>query len=222
MVMALLAKLLMTKQLKFEGGYIDMKNITMSLVPTFFISELTKYFRNKNELDKFYFISWYWGYVLVRKINEKFNLKTPEQIYSFGMDMAEAMGIGLYQTRDYSAGNYTHFTIKSPYIPFLADIKERKPIDHFIAGAMAGGGCHVHNAVCQNVEVACMLAGDKMCEFLTGTETELRKRGLWETAKSRYNLEKYYPLQKEIFSKYDETREAEILTMIINELTYTK
>ncbi len=46
----------MTKRLKFEGGYIDMKNITMTLVPTFFISELTKYFSIKNEMGKFYFV----------------------------------------------------------------------------------------------------------------------------------------------------------------------
>ncbi len=219
MVMALLAKLLMTKQLKFEGGYIDMKNITMTLVPTFFISELTKYFNNKNEMDKFYFISWYWGYVLVRKINEKFNLKTPEQMYSFGMDIAEAMGIGLYKTHDYSAGNYTHFVINSPYITLLADMKGKKSVDYFIAGAMGGGGSLVHGAVCQNIEINCQIANGRSCEFLTGTETELRKRGLWDEVKSRYNLEKYYPLQKEIFNKYDEKREAEILTTIMNEIT---
>ncbi len=222
MVMALLAKLLMTKQLKFEGGYIDMKNITMTLVPTFFISELTKYFNNKNEMDKFYFISWYWGYVLVRKINEKFSLKTPEQMYSFGMDMAEAMGIGLYKTHDYSPGKYTHFTINSPYIPFLADMKNKKSVDHFIAGAMAGGGSLVHGSVCQNIEINCQIQNNKNCEFITGTETELRKRGLWDEAMSRYNLDKYYPLQKEIFNQYDEKREAEILTTIMNELTYIK
>ena len=44
MVLGLLMKMLMTKQLKFEGGNINLKDITMTLMPSFLTAEMTKYF----------------------------------------------------------------------------------------------------------------------------------------------------------------------------------
>lgn len=211
--------MLMTGQLKFENGLISLKNITMNLLPSFFVAELTKYFDKQNKLPKFYLISWFWGFVLVKQVNERFKLKTPDQIYRLGMDLGEAMGIGLYKTHDYYPGRYTHFFITSPYVKYLNyPPNEKRPMDYFICGAMGGGGCHVHNAVCQNIELKCMLQGSERCEFITGTEEELKKRKLWKIAMERYDLKRIYPIQKYIFNNYDEKKEAEILEKIMNEL----
>ncbi|OYT34792.1 MAG: hypothetical protein B6U87_01425, partial [Candidatus Aenigmarchaeota archaeon ex4484_52] len=109
MAIGLLAKLLMTQQLRFENGLITLKNIHMCLLPSFFIGELTRYFYEEKRMHHLYLLSWMWGFVLVKQIKTKFKLNTPAKIYSLGMDLTESMGIGLYKTHDYFPGKYTHF-----------------------------------------------------------------------------------------------------------------
>lgn len=218
MVLGLIAKMLMTGQLKMDGGIISLKGITMNLLPSFFAAELTKYFEKEKKIPEFYFLCWYWGFVLVGEVKRQLNLKTPDEVYSVGMDLGEAMGIGLYKTHDYYPGKFTHFYINSPYLKFLNYPERKKALDFFICGCMGGGGCHVHNAICQNIELKCQLEGAEKCEFITGTEEELKKRGLWSTVVKRYNLKKIYPLQKEIFENYDKSKEEELLVKIIDKL----
>ncbi len=219
MVMGLLAKLLMTKQLKFENGVIELKGTYLTLLPSFFVAELTKYYMKENNLYKFYMLSWYWGFVLVRSVVHSFNLKTQDQIYSLGMDLAEAMGLGLYKTHDYYPGKYTHFVVKTnPITKYFKDEKIMEPLDIFVAGSMAGGGCLVHNKLCQNVETSCMIKGDPVCDFITGTEEELKSRGVWDVAYKRYKLDKLLPLQNKIFIEFNEENEAELSSYIIDKL----
>ncbi|MEX2725600.1 MAG: hypothetical protein Q6367_017070 [Candidatus Freyarchaeota archaeon] len=198
---------------------IELKNIHLTLIPAFFIGELTKYFLNEKKLSNLYLISWLWGFILVGQVKSRFALKTPAQIYSLGMELGEAMGIGLYKTHDYIPSRYTHFIISNnPYIPYITNLEKKEPLDYFIAGCMGGGGCHVHNQICQNIELKCMLKGDNVCEFLTGTEKELRDRGLWEEVFQRYNLEKIYPLQKKFYENYSEGNEAKLMDEVIKEI----
>lgn len=220
MVMGLLAKLLLTKQLKFENGLIELKDMTMTLIPSVFVSEITENFLRERKIPKLYMLSWYWGYILVRKVVKEFNLKTPDDVYSLGMDLGEALGIGLYKTHDYYPGRYTHFVItNNPYLKFLSPRKYKGQfVDFFISGCMAGGGCFVHSAVTQNVETKCKMHGDDVCDFLTGTEKELKARGLWAKAVKLYNLRKIYPLQKDIFANYTDAKEAEFLEKIVDVL----
>lgn len=217
--MGLLAKLLMTKQLKFENGVIDLKGTYLTLLPSFFIAELIKYHRDKGSLYKLYMLSWYWGFVLVRATVNSFNLKTQDQIYSIGMDLGEAMGLGLYKTHDYYPGRYTHFVIKTnPISKYFKDEKINETLDIFVSGAMGGGGCLVHKAVCQNIETKCMIKGDSQCDFLTGTEKELTDRKLWDLTYTKYKLDKLLPLQEKIFNEFSEEKEAELSTYVIDKL----
>jgi len=96
--------------------------------------------------------------------------------------------------------------------------RAKEPVDIFIAGCMGGGGCHVHNALCQNVETECKAAGGAKCDFLTGTEKELKNRKLWNIAVRRYKLKEILPLQEEIFKNYKEGKTSEILERIVNNL----
>ncbi len=220
MVMGLLAKLLLTKQLQFKDGLISLKDLTMTLLPSVFIGELTEYFVNQKKIPKLYMLSWFWGFILVKKVKEDFKLKTPEDVYTLGMDLGEALGIGLYKTHDYYPGRYTHFVItNNPYLKYLSAKKYKgHKVDHFISGCMAGGGCLVHNSVCQNIETKCKMAGDEVCDFLTGTEKELKTRKLWDEVYKLYNLKKLYPLQKEVFETHNKNNETELLTKIMDTL----
>lgn len=217
MVVGLLMKLLISKKLKFEEGLISLEGMKLNLLPSIFISELMKYYKKEKRLDKLYMLSWLWGFAIVQKTVKEFGLKTPEQIYSIGMGFGEAMGLGLYKTHDYYPGRYTHFVIKNnPFLEyFKLDKKSKEPVDYLISGCMAGGGCLVHSAVCQNVEIKCMAMGSDVCEFLTGTEKELKNRGLWKFVEKRYDLKKFYPLQKDIFKNYNEKNSKDFVEKVI-------
>ena len=220
MVMGLLAKLVVTRQVKMEGGEILFKDRPMNLLPAFFVAEMMEYFIDKGKLDELYFLSWYWGYVLVWQIKKSFGLKKADDIYSMGMDLGQAMGIGIYKTHDYFPGRYTYFKIpNNPFLKFLKTRKFKEPTDYFISGCMGGGGCLVHNAVCQNIELKCKATGSSACEFLTGTEKELKDRGLWKETEKRYNLKKYYPLQKKIFNEYRDSTESALLSQVMKKIT---
>ncbi len=220
MVVGLLMKLLVSKKLKFENGLISLDEFNLNLLPSVFVSELSEYYRKEKKLYKLYMFSWLWGFAIVQKAVKEFNLKTPEAVYSVGMDLGEAIGFGLYKTHDYYPGRYTHFVIKNnPFFDYIKlNRKTKEPIDYFIAGSMGGGGCLVHDSVCQNVELKCMAMGSKVCEFLTGTEKELKDRGLWKTAQKRYKLKKLYPIQKDIYENYNEKNSKEFVHKIIDKL----
>lgn len=217
MVVGLLMKLLISKKLKFEEGLISLEGMTLNLLPSVFISELMKYYKKEKRLDKLYILSWLAGFAIVQKAVKEFGLKTPEEIYSLGMGFGEAMGLGLYKTHDYYPGRYTHFVINNnPFLKYLKfNKKSKEPLDYFTSGCMAGGGCLVHGVVCQNVEIKCMAMGSDVCEFLTGTEKELKSRGLWKIAYKRCNLKKFYPIQKEIFKNYNENTSQDYIDKIM-------
>ncbi|MBD3205347.1 hypothetical protein GF319_03255 [Candidatus Bathyarchaeota archaeon] len=218
MVMGLLAKLLMTKQLRFEKGQIELRDIHLTLVPSFFIGELTQYFLKENRLRQLYLISWLWGFRLVGQVVRDFNLNTPAKVYNWGMELAEAMGIGIYKTCDYEPGRYTHFIISlNPYTEYLKGLKTGMPVDHFIAGCMGGGGCHVHGQLCQNIELKCQTKGDAHCEFLTGTEDELKSRGLWDITQERYQLDEILPMQKRYYDAFFKNEDEGLTSKIIGE-----
>ncbi len=227
MVLALLTKLLMTKQLRFEDGVVELKDSYLTILPSFFISELTQLYHRTNRLPVMYLLSWIAGYLFVYRVKKEFNLRTPEEIYSFGMDLTEFMGIGLYKTHDYYPGKYTHFIIRNnPFIKYITPKSStglKEPVDYFIAGSMAGGGSHVHNDICQTIELKCLALNHPYCEFITGTETELRNRKLWSIAEKRYNLKKLYPLQKLVFENYSGNNETELLKAVLDgiETIYT-
>lgn len=218
MVYGLLLKLLITHQIKMEKGTISLRDIKMTLLPAFVATLLTDYFYRRKELWKLYFLLWFSGFVTIDEVKKLYSMKKPDQVYSFGMNLGEAMGIGIYKTHDYYPGRYTHFIIpNNPFIEHFPRDIPKKPIDYFITGTMAGGGCIVHSQVCQCVEVKCKWAGNENCEFLTGTEKELKSRGLWEKAEKRYNLEKIYPLQKFIFDNFGKMKLSKLTEKVMKD-----
>ncbi len=203
MTKTLLLKLLATKKLQINGGHIRLEGTEFNLLPSVFVSSLTDQFNNNDELHKLYLLSWFWGFEFSKYVAQDLGLDTADAIYSVGMNLIENMGFGLYQTDDYYPGRYTRFKIEdNPYHNYLDLSRFDGPIDVLISGMMAGGGCHVHDAVCQNVEIRCKAQGDNVCEFLTGTKEELQERDIWETAKQRHHLDDVLAFQESVFNDY--------------------
>lgn len=206
----LLIKLLATGKLSVSEGLIQFEDTSFNLLPAVFISSLTESYHEKEELHKLYLLSWLWGYDTVQAVKQNLGLEDPKEVYKVGMDFAQNMGIGLYETHDYHPGRYTRFKIQTnPYMKHLKQEKYDEPMDYLIAGAMAGGGSHVHEETCQTVELKCKANRDEVCDFLTGTEEELKERGLWEKSEDRYRLEEVIEFQKDVFEGYDKSNSEE-------------
>lgn len=209
-------KLLATGKLKIDDGLIEFGDTFFNLLPAVFMSSLTEYYHERDELHKLYLISWLWGYDTVQSVVKNLGLEESEEVYKVGMDFAQNMGIGLYKTHDYHPGRYTRFKIETnPYLKHLNPEKFDAPSDHLIAGAMAGGGSHVHDAPCQNIELKCKITKHDKCDFLTGTEEELKDRELWETAVERYKLNAVYDFQKDVFENYNKSNSDEFVERLV-------
>ncbi len=207
-----LFKLLATKKLIFEDGKISLGITDYNLLPTIFISSLTEYFHSRNDMNKLYLISWFWGFECVKYANKTLGLDSQEEIYSVGMDLAASMGMGVYDTNNYYPGRYTKFKIKeNPYLKDLKLEKFEKPVDIFTAGAMAGGGSLVHKEVCQNIELKCKALGASDCEFITATRKEFEKRDMWKEVDERYSVTQFIEFQKEVFNSYNRENSGEFV-----------
>lgn len=215
----LLLKLIASRKLTVNDGLIEVGDEYFNLLPTIFVSSLTDHFHRREELHKLYLISWFWSYEMAQKIKTELGLEDPEQIYSVGMDFMENQGLGLYQTDNYYPGRYTGFKIETnPYVRHLKPKNYSKPMDYFMAGAMAGGGCHVHEAVTQCVELKCKVQGDGECKFITGTKEELKNREVWEIAKKRYHLDDIIDFQRDIYNNYSNSRSEEFIEKLSDKL----
>jgi predicted hydrocarbon binding protein len=213
----LMLKLLATGKLDISDGLIQLGDTSFNLLPAVFISSLTESYHEKNELHKLYLLSWLWGYDTVQSVKRNLGLEDPEEVYKVGMDFAQNMGIGLYETHDYHPGKYTRFKIETnPYLKHLNQEKFEGPADYLIAGAMAGGGSHVHEKVCQSVEIKCMANKEEVCDFITGTEEELKDRDLWEVSENRYKLQKILGFQKDVFENYNKSNSQDYVEELVS------
>jgi len=202
-----MAKLILSGNLKFSEGMIRLKDTYLTLAPSLFIAEIIKNYIVMKKGYILYLLSWIGGFLTVKSVITLFKAKSAEQIYNVGMQLGESIGIGLYKTHDYYPGRYTHFIINNnPFSKWFG--KTNNVMDYYISGAMAGGGCFVHNSLCQNVELKCIAKGDPHCEFLTGTERELKDRGLWDVVKQRYKIDEILPVQKYVYNNVDKIDES--------------
>ncbi len=218
-----LFKLLATKKLVFEDGKISLGVTDYNLLPTIFISSLTEYFHSRDELDKLYLISWFWGFDCVKYANQTLGLESTEEVYKVGMDLAASMGMGVYDTNNYYPGRYTKFKIKeNPYLRHLKVEKFDKPVDVFTSGAMAGGGSLVHDKVCQNIETKCKATGSSDCEFITATREELEERELWEKVEERYSVSDFVEFQEDMFENYTKQNSEKFVERLIELINYEK
>ena len=215
----LFLKLLATKKLEVDDGLIEFGDSHFNLMPTIFVSSLIEYFHRRDRMEELYIISWFWGYDVVHEVIDTLKLEKKEEIYQVGMSFAESQGLGLYRTNDYVPGDYTRFKIKkNPYLENISLKNINRPIDHFIAGAMGGGGAHVHDALTNCIETKCKATGSDSCEFITGTKEELKERELWEKTKSKYNLDKYREFQEKVMNDYHHEDSKEFIKLLNEQL----
>lgn len=198
----LVAKFLFTGQLKFKDGKILFLEEPLGMIPIHFIVGLTRYFEEKKRLEDLYILGWILGFIFTKSVSEKYGFKRPEEIYRWGMDFASSWGFGDYKTVNWDPKTYSHFVIYNNPVPEYFR-KRKEPIDHFIVGAMGGGGTVVRNKICQTLEIKCRAQGYPCCEMITATNEWFKEKKYWTLLQKLYNIEKWLPLQEDLFKNFD-------------------
>lgn len=196
-----LAKLIAKKDLRIEKGHIKLKESDLTLIPSHQITIETKYHLKANSMPQYYLKNWMWGLRFAYAVTKQLHLNNPEEVFHRGMDLIENMGLGVDHDCAHEVGKFTQFSISdNPYLVKAGSFDSSQPLDYFISGLAAGEGCLVHGNLVQNIELECRLSGSKACKFLSGTEDELKRRGLWNLVENRYSIDKILPLQTKYYN----------------------
>jgi len=191
-----LMELLISKQLKFEEGEIELLGEYVLMVPVNFFVEATKVAikGGKRAINDLYFSAWTSGFAIVDKFIERYHLHKFEERYKIAMDVLALAGIGDYKTIEFLPTKISHFKVfKNPIARKFYPSK--KVVDHFLRGANAGGGTLVHERIINCVELDCEAINGKECEFVNATEEVLKEKVNSKIIKSQLDLK--YLIKKE-------------------------
>jgi len=188
-IYAWLMKLLISKQLKFEEGDIEILGENVLMVPVNFFVQATKNAMRdgKKQIMDLYLAAWRAGFVIVDTFIKNYDLHKYEERYKIAMDVLALAGIGDYRTVEFVGGKFSHFKVLKNPIP-LRFYPSKVVVDHFLRGANAGGGTLVHEKIVNCVELKCAAINGKECEFINATTEILKEKIDSKIIKSQLDL----------------------------------
>ncbi len=164
----IILKLLLSRQLKWTEGRINLLNTSNFITPIEFFEYYTKFIKergNKKDIDEYYLSSWVAGYIITKNLMQTYKLKTPQDRYTTAMNFLEVGGYGKYKTIEFRQGVRSHFLYLTNPLP-LKFFPSKEPVCDFIRGISAGGGTWVHKKIVNNIELKCAAVNGKYCEFI--------------------------------------------------------
>ena len=191
-----LMELLISKQLKFEEGEIELLGEHVLIVPVNFFVETTKVAieGGKRAINDLYFSAWTAGFAIVDTFIKKYKLHKFEERYKISMDTLALAGIGDYKTIEFVPRKISHFKVfKNPIASKFYPSKN--VVDHFLRGANAGGGTLVHETIVNCVETDCEAINGKECIFINAPEDVLKEKLSSKVINSQLDLK--YLIKKE-------------------------
>ncbi len=199
----LFGKWLISGQLKISEGDISLLGQRVAMLPTSFFVEMEKTVQKSNSptlRDDVYLWAWKIAYLYIKKFVEEYGLKTFEERYKWGMDIASLAGFGDYKTIDYHDKEYSYFYIINNPIA-EAFYPSKKAVDTFLRGINAGGGTACHMQIVNCLETDCQAINGQKCVFITGTERAHEKFGVSDLYAEQLDLDYVLPQQKEFLRK---------------------
>jgi len=160
---ALLTKLLVSGNIKFELGRITMFGDPVAIVPMVSLKNMTSdaVKGGKQAIQDLYLEGWVYGFKMVNDMAKRLKLNTFEEKYRVSMDIISLIGFGDYQTVSYEAGNAYWKVLKNPFALLYYPSKEK--VDHYLRGVNAGGGTIVQNNIMYCIEEKCAAENGKFC-----------------------------------------------------------
>ncbi len=202
-----LVKLLATGHISLKEGEIKIVGQRVAAVPIEFYLGLTRNTISLQEKDpdavsRLYLNGWISGYVYMVNFEKDYKVKSEQDRYRLGMDIASFAGLGDYETTEWVPGKYSKFRIlDNPIGPSLYPSK--KPVDHLIRGLQGGGGSIVHHKIVQCVETSCAaVVGGSTCEMINAPMDVLEEMDLSDKTTEQINIDYVLPRQKEFVKNF--------------------
>jgi len=201
----LFSKWLISGQLKIKLGNISLLEQRVAMLPVSLFVEMTKDVLNspkdRHLMDDLYIWGWKISYLYIKRFVEEYGLKTFEERYRWGMDIASVAGLGDYETIDYHDKQFSYFyVIDNPIAE--AFYPSKTPVDILLRGINAGGGAACHLTLVNCVEIDCQAINGEKCKFLTGTEKAFKKFGVEELVNEQIDIDYVTPIQKEFLKEH--------------------
>ncbi len=192
-----------TGQIEFKQGEIDLAGNPVTMTPLGIIKEITlKMDEDIDFRNQIYMYGWKASFKFMYNTTIKYKLKTPQDRYTWAMNIVSMAGLGDFKTLEFFPGNFTHFNVI--HNPLTKILYPRKfPIDHFLRGINAGGGAVVHDKIVNCIELNCAAVngGDK-CEFLTGTSEHILKGERKDITQKQFgDIDKIIKLEQEFLDE---------------------
>ncbi len=207
-----ITKMMISGNIKFEKGQINLMGEKVFMIPVNYFAEETRKAikEGKEAIMDIYWSAWVAGYYIMKNFVKVYKLKKFEERYKISMDVLQLAGMGFYETINFKRGEHTYFkTLNNPLPQFFYPFPE--PVCHFIRGANAGGGTWVHEKIMNCIEETCEAQNGKECVFLNASEEIIKKRVKKNVLNSQFtDINKLIKMQKKFVKSHGDEKVIEI------------
>lgn len=163
---AVMAKLLMNKQVKFSEGRLELMGIRDCFTPTITYIEILKTLINSGNQYLLYGSCKKAGYNWFKSMSKIFKGMRQTEAIKWGIDLVSLSGWGIpnLDSIDLEKG-VSVFSIKNSTVGKYYG-KTTFPVDHLFRGLVAGGVSYILNKDLDCVETHCIAKGDGICRFV--------------------------------------------------------
>lgn len=162
----LMAKLLMSKQVKFSDGRLELMGIRDSFTPGVTFVEIQKELMKSGRQHLIYSSAKKSGYNWFKYMSKVYSGMKQTEAVKWGVDLMSLSGWGIPTLEKLDLEKkITIFNLKNSTVAKLYG-KSSTPVDHFFRGLTAGGGSYILNEDLDCVETHCLSKGDGFCRFL--------------------------------------------------------
>jgi len=178
MAINLFDKLMLSRQLKFTEGEIDMLGQRVTIVPadlfTIFIIGINDKPDRVGEV--------YYAAKQAMKDNFATNIGksygfSQKDFSNWFIELAMMSGWGIVRFLENNADKHTAvITIENSPIAVRLKGKVKSPCDHIVRGLMAGGSVSAYNTEVDMVEIECQALGAEKCKFVVDSVENLNKK----------------------------------------------
>ncbi|MBU4351959.1 MAG: hypothetical protein KKA65_04380 [Nanoarchaeota archaeon] len=164
-------KIILNKQLNWKEGELFLWNLSGFLIPTYtFIDLIYNLYKDyKKAEDLLFKIGKKQTILAIGYMKSKFGFKKDLDIVKSVLEQSSLLGIGIFEIIKFNlkSGEVLIKNTNNPIAKYYKIIhgKQKKPIDFYIAGTMAGiiEGLTKKKTTC--TETKCIVKGDKYCLF---------------------------------------------------------
>lgn len=174
----LITRLVLHKQLVWGEGYVKLLNQNVVIFPFSNLLDLIRLIETSKQKKHIYLSAKKLGKEWIESLFKAYKMDTIKDQAKWGENVFTLAGFGKMQVVSWDIDKKEMIYRVHNSVIANAYGKIGKVVDVIPAGWFAGASSVFFNSDVDCVEVKCLSKGDNICEFLTATKAELKKRKL--------------------------------------------